>query len=152
MNRFRGFYHLMQENKIAKDAMRKANLRFFTLLTIILLAGCNAGKEKEIPGIHIPGIRTTISRILISPLAFDGAIVAVEGLVHNLKSEQENPATKEKIFFQLVDLRGNMINVSIPGRWDIVEKDHIIVGGIYRRTPNEIEAEQLEIIPLAEGK
>ncbi len=127
-------------------------MRLFFFLTIILLIGCNAGKEKDIPGMSITGIRTTISRILISPLAFDGAIVAVEGLVHNIKKQHEDQLKKESTFFQLADLRGNFINVSIPGKWDILEKDHVIVGGLYRRTTNEIEAEQLEIIPTVEGK
>jgi hypothetical protein len=118
----------------------------------VLIIACSSGKEKEIPGMNIRGIRTSISRILISPLAFDGAIVAVEGLARDVKKESINK--EGKIIFKLSDIRGNFINVSIRDTREIHENDYLIVGGIYRRTTNEIEAEQIEKIQLekTEGK
>jgi hypothetical protein len=129
---------------------RRKLIDLFLILSILLLAGCGADKEKEIPGMHIAGIRTTISRILISPLAFDSAIVAVEGLAQDVKKQTENGEEGYKTLFKLSDLRGNFLNVSVSGNWEIFEKDHLIVGGIYRRTTNEIEAEQVEKIQIEE--
>ncbi|MBI2488082.1 MAG: hypothetical protein HYW01_14285 [Deltaproteobacteria bacterium] len=142
----------MQKRLIKTQTIRGKNIEPFIVLAIVLLIACGGGKEKEIPGMNIAGIRTTISRILISPLAFDSAIVAVEGLAHDVKKETVNGEKTEKTFFKLADLRGNFINVSILGKWEIVENDHLIVGGIYRRTTNEIEAEQVEKIQLEEEK
>ena len=142
----------MQKTSLKTQTIRNNNIELFLVLTITLLVACGGGKEKEIPGMNIAGIRTTISRILISPLAFDGAIVAVEGSAHDAKKETVDGEKTEKTFFKLADLRGNFINVSISGKWEIFENDDIIVGGIYRRTANEIEAEQLEKIQLEKEK
>lgn len=95
---------------------------------------------------NISGIRTTISRILISPLAFDGAVVAVEGLATDVRKEPGGTKTT----FKLSDLRGNYINVSTSGALEILENDLLVVGGIYRRTENEIEAEEVEKVQLKE--
>ncbi|HSE84208.1 MAG TPA: hypothetical protein VLB01_06650, partial [Thermodesulfobacteriota bacterium] len=64
-------------------AYQKSHKKVFLTITAAILfltsAGCG-NKETERPGMNVAGIRTYISRILISPLAFDGAIVAVEGI------------------------------------------------------------------------
>ncbi|HEX9831270.1 MAG TPA: hypothetical protein VGA94_06240 [Thermodesulfobacteriota bacterium] len=142
----------MQKRLIKTQTIRGKQIKPSIILAIVLLIACGGGKEKEIPGMNIAGIRTTISRILISPLAFDSAIVVVEGLAHDVKKETVNGGKTEKTFFKLADLRGNFINVSILGKWEIVENDHLIVGGIYRRARNEVEAEQVEKIKLEEEK
>ena len=142
----------MREKTHQNTSHRKEITELLFILPIVLLVGCGGGKEKEIPGMNIPGIRTTISRILISPLAFDSAIVVVEGLAHDVKKQTGNGEESGKTLFKLSDLRGNFINVSISGNWEIFEKDHLIVGGIYRRAANEIEAEQVEKIQLEEEK
>jgi hypothetical protein len=142
----------MQKRLIKTQTIRGKQIKPSIILAIVLLIACGGGKEKEIPGMNIAGIRTTISRILISPLAFDSAIVVVEGLAHDVKKETVNGGKAEKTFFKLADLRGNFINVSILGKWEIVENDHLIVGGIYRRARNEVEAEQVEKIKLEEEK
>jgi hypothetical protein len=142
----------MQKRLIKTQTIRGKQIKPSIILTIVLFIACGGGKEKEIPGMNIAGIRTTISRILISPLAFDSAIVVVEGLAHDVKKETVNGGKAEKTFFKLADLRGNFINVSILGKWEIVENDHLIVGGIYRRARNEVEAEQVEKMKLEEEK
>ena len=129
---------------------RRAYLFISAIIFLSTYYGCgNKNKEEELAVINVPGIRTYISRILISPLAFDGAIVAVEGIAHDV---QEIPDGGEKTVttFKLSDLRGNFINVSIHGKQNIAEKDFLIVGGIYRRVKNEIEADQVEKIVLKE--
>jgi hypothetical protein len=111
-----------------------------------LAAGCN--KEPEyVPGMTVQGFRASISKILFSPIAFDGATVAVEGIaasVSEVDPEQEDAMTN----FRLVDLNGNFINVEMPGSWEIADNDYIIVGGIYRKNGNIIEAAQFELVEL----
>ncbi len=141
----------MQKTVLKTQNVKNKNILFFGVIMVLLIA-CGGGKKEEIHGMNITGIRTTISRILISPLAFDGAIVAVEGLAHDVKKETESVEKNEKTFFKLADLRGNFINVFISGKSEIFENDHLVVGGIYRRTTNVIEAEQAEKIQPEEEK
>ena len=119
------------------------------VVLVILIIGC-AKKENEIPAAHIPGIRAPITKILISPLAFDGAIVAVEGIAHDVMQEKSDGKDKTSTIFKLSDLQGNYINVSTPGKREIFEYDYLVVGGIYRRAENLIEAQQIEIVVLEE--
>jgi hypothetical protein len=120
-----------------------------SLLLIFSITSC--GGEKEIPAPQISGIRTTIERILISPLAFDSAQVAVEGIAHDI-NEAKTGEDVPTIIFKLTDRAGNFINVSIPSSWVVMEDDYMVVGGIFRRSKNEIEAQQLEVIVLEEDK
>ena len=116
------------------------------VMLFALAAGCN--KEPEyVPGMTVQGFRASISKILFSPIAFDGATVAVEGIaasVTEVDPEQEDAETT----FRLVDLNGNFINVEMPGSWEIADNDYIIVGGIYRKNGNIIEAAQFELVEL----
>jgi hypothetical protein len=120
-----------------------------SLLLVFSITAC--GVEKEIPGSQIAGIRTTIERILINQLAFDGAQVAVKGVAHDI-SEAKAGKGVPIVVFKLTDRAGNFIDVSIPTSWVVEEDDYMVVGGIYRRSKNEIEAQQLEVIVLEEDK
>lgn len=116
------------------------------VMLFALAAGCN--KEPEyVPGMSVQGFRASISKILFSPIAFDGATVAVEGIaasVSEVDPEQEDAMTN----FRLVDLNGNFINVEMPGSWEISDNDYLIVGGIYRKNGNILEAAQFELVEL----
>jgi hypothetical protein len=140
---------------ISSYAEVKNGKRFFLYTSLfgflIIFASCPT-KENEIPGPNIVGIRAEINRILLSPLAFDGAIVAVEGLAHDVKQEASNGGNQSLTTFKLADLQGNFINVSIPGTWEIFVNDYLVVGGTYRRTENKIEAQQIEKIVLEKKK
>jgi hypothetical protein len=109
------------------------------------------GGEKEIPAPQIAGIRTTIERILINQLAFDSAQVAVEGTAHDI-SEAKTDEGVPIVLFKLTDRAGNYIDVAIPTSWVVKEDDYMVVGGIYRRSKNEIEARQMEVIVLEEDE
>ena len=129
--------------------MRK--FRTYLIAAVIVSLACAACNKKPeyIPGSSVQGFRAAISKILFSPVAFDGAPVAVEGIVSQLKEvnpEQEDVSTE----FRLVDLNGNYINVNMPGSWEIADNDYIIVGGIYRKNGNILEADQYEKIVLEE--
>jgi hypothetical protein len=118
---------------------------------LIILIGCGSRNEEEIPGANIAGIRAPITKILISPLAFDGAMVAVEGLARDVKKEGSYEQKTVKTF-KLSDFQGNFINVSTSGTLEIVENEYLVVGGIYRREKNEIEAQEIQKIQVEEKK
>jgi hypothetical protein len=115
---------------------------------LVSLAGAACNKKPEyVPGSSVQGFRAAISKILFSPIAFDGATVAVEGIVAQVK--EVNPEQKDvSTEFKLVDLNGNFINVDMPGSWEIADNEYIVVGGIYRKNGNILEAEQFEKIVL----
>lgn len=119
---------------------------------ILTLAGAACNKKPEyVPGSSVQGFRAAISKILFSPIAFDGATVAVEGIaahVNEVNPGQEDVTTE----FKLVDLNGNFINVDMPGSWEIADDDYIVVGGIYRKNGNILEAEQFEKIEFETDK
>ena len=145
---------IKKEIKTHAKVKESQNLPLCTLVLVflvIVITDCGK-KENIIPAAHIPGIRAPITKILISPLAFDGAIVAVEGIAHDVKQEKSDGQDKTSTIFKLSDLRGNYINVSTPGKREIFEYDYLVVGGIYRRAQNLIEAQQIEIIVLEEKK
>jgi len=116
------------------------------LLIIFFFAGCNK-KPEYIPGAGIQGYRAPIAKILFSPVAYDGATVAVEGFVRDYKEESEGNEPKEENItttFKLTDLKGNYINVLMPGQWEVEDNSYLVVGGIYRKNGNELDAEQFE--------
>lgn len=116
------------------------------VLLFAIAAGCNK-KPEYVPGMSVQGFRASISKILFSPIAFDGATVAVEGIaaaVSEADPEEEDAVTT----FRLVDLNGNYINVEMPGVWEIADNDYLIVGGIYRMNGNMLEADQFELVEL----
>ena len=116
---------------------------------IIALSAC--GKEPEyIPGLSIQGYRAPVSKVLFSPVAFDGATLALEGFVveKSVTAEDEEPLTT----FKLSDLNGNTININMPGEWEFEDGDYMIVGGVYRRNGNMLEAEQFEKVVFVEDK
>jgi len=118
------------------------------LLFSLVIAGCNK-EPKVIYGLGIQGYRAAIAKILFSPIAYDGATVAIEGFVRGLSEEAEDGSDTEEdvtTTFKLTDLKGNYINILMPGRWEIVDNDYLIVGGIYRKNGNELEAQQFEKI------
>ena len=118
------------------------------LLLLLLLAGCNKDPD-YIAGLGIQGYRAPISKILFSPLAYDGATVAIEGFARDFAEEPvDGSDTSEDVTttFKLTDLKGNYIIILLPGQWEIVDNDYLIVGGIYRKNGNELEARQFEIV------
>ena len=126
--------------------MKPERILLIAAILFSTLAACNK-KPEYIPGSSVQGYRATISKILFSPVAFDGATVAVEGTVSDVK--RNDGGSKDVITnFKLVDLDGNFINIEMPGSWEIADKDYIVVGGVYRKNSNLIEADAFEKIVL----
>lgn len=119
------------------------------LLVLALALPACGRKSPPVVGAGIAGIRASISKILFSPLAHDGAQLAVEGIALGVAvtdSHDDGPVTT----FKLSDLRGSYINVRIIGRPEIEDHNYVVVGGMYRRKTNEIEAGQYEVIRTQE--
>lgn len=128
--------------------MYSKKIKILVLLVFLTVsAACNK-KPEYIPGSSVQGYRAPISKILFSPIAYDGATVAVEGIVTDVEAQKSGSDEEIVTYFRLSDLNGNYININMPGSWDIVDEDYMIVGGIYRKNSNEIEAEQFEKIIL----
>ena len=75
--------------------------------------------------------------------------MAIEGFARDFAEEPvDGSDTSEDITttFKLTDLKGNYIIILLPGEWEIVDNDYLIVGGIYRKNGNELEAQQFEIV------
>lgn len=126
--------------------MKPERILLIAAILFSALAGCNK-KPDYIPGSSVQGFRASISKILFSPIAFDGATVAVEGIVAGVV--EENAGSEEVITnFKLSDLNGNFVNVEMPGSWEIADDDYMVVGGIYRKNGNVIEADEFEKIVL----
>lgn len=141
----------MQPDKAGGHKLRLSRICMIAAL-MLTLAGAACNKKPEyVPGSSVQGFRAAISKILFSPIAFDGATVAVEGIVaqvNEVNPGQEDVATE----FKLVDLNGNFINVDMPGSWEIADDDYIVVGGIYRKNGNILEADQFEKIEFETDK
>ena len=103
---------------------------FITFLLVFL--GCNQTKNEPKP-FNVPGIKTTITDIQISPLAYDGAIVAVIGNVIKILDNK----------FIIADAKGNTIWVLSKDNSNIDVKEHLLVNGIYRKQDNIIETDQI---------
>jgi len=128
------------------NAFIKTLIILTPLLLVFIIAGCNK-EPKYMAGAGIQGIREPIFRILLSPVAYDGAIVVIEGVVQDFSEQKETDSANADDFeatFKLFDTKGSYINIRMPGQWEIVDNDYIIIGGIYRKNPNEIEAKQFE--------
>lgn len=135
-------------------------------LFVFLLLGCNKQPE-YIPGQSVQGINVPIAKVLFSPLAFDGALVKVQGHVAGLLVEgdiddEETPSGAPEIqetepedlttLFKLVDTKGNYLTIILPGTWEIEDGDYLIVGGIFRKDGSEIEAQEFEIAEFDEDE
>ncbi len=104
-------------------------------ISLIVLAGCQK-KEQPKPVFNITGIKTSIARIQISPIAFDGAQVVVLGFVEEIK----NLENKQGIL-TLADHYGNNINVELTEIPEFDKNDTVVVGGRYRKNKNIIISE-----------
>lgn len=166
--------NIIQPGRVLNIKNESKYLHHYTLIAVLLLVlvfalSCN--KEPEyIPGQTVQGIRAPISKVLFSPIAYDGAVLKLEGTVVGLvvegqldepihESQEPTSATKEEVteeledpttLFKLMDTKGNYINIIMPGTWEFVEDDYLVVGGIYRKDDNELHAYEFEIVEFEE--
>ncbi|MGH7886056.1 MAG: hypothetical protein ACRENO_10220 [Thermodesulfobacteriota bacterium] len=111
------------------------NLITINIIAIILLITASCSKKEVIPEFNIPGIKTSISRIQISPLAHDGARVVVLGFIKNIKSQIN---INEPSTLTLSDIKDNSIEVEFNSDFKGEIDEQVIVGGLYRKDINRI--------------
>ena len=115
----------------------------YTLTLLLFTVASCADKQPE-PEFNIPGIKTSISRILVSPLAHDGARVVVVGYIKNIESEIEDSESK---LITLSDIKDNSIKVEFNSGIEVETGEQVLAGGLYRKDLNRIvEAEIYEFI------
>ncbi len=131
-------------------------LLFFS--TIILLVGCPKEEPKE-PAFNVQGMKTTIKRVQVSPIAFAGANIVVLGYVTDISFadevvEETDPADpemepiedkeiQENNILILSDSGGNTINVEFEEIEGIAVGDTVIVRGTYNNGENMIVSDEL---------
>ena len=122
--------------------------KLLIICSLLVLIGCQK-KEPPVPAFNIRGIKTSIAKIQISPLAFDGAQVVVLGFVDEVNnSESEH----EKNVLILVDNLGNSINVESEELLEFEQNDVVVVGGKYRRNSNLIISNEIvEVVVDKDG-
>ena len=132
-------------------------LLFFS--TVILLVGCPK-KEPQTPAFNVPGMKTTIKRVQVSPIAFAGAKIVVLGFITDISfadeiddemeptetetNTEEDTEIQEENILILSDSAGNTINV----KFEEIEEgirvgDTILVRGTYDNGRNMIISDEL---------
>ena len=112
-------------------------LLFFS--TIILLSACPK-RQPPAPAFNLPGQKTTIAKVQISPTAFAGARIVVLGFVSDVvKAENED----EDNILIISDSYGNTMNVSFEDIDPLYRNDTVLVNGKYRNSENLIVSENI---------
>jgi len=131
-------------------------LLFFS--TIILLAGCPKKQPKE-PAFNVQGMKTTIKRVQVSPIAYAGAKIVVLGYITDISyadevTEETDPADPENKDIEekeiqenntliLSDSGGNTINVQFEEIESIAVGDTVVVSGNYNNGKNMIVSDEI---------
>ena len=108
----------------------KLNSIILTLLLMLTITTSCSKTKKNIPEFNVPGVKTSISRILISPLAFDGAVVALTGYVKDV-SISDDPS--EPNLLNLSDGFDNRIIIEFHDEFSAELDEQILVSGMFNR-------------------
>ena len=131
-------------------------LLFFS--TIILLAGCPK-KQPQQPAFNVAGMKTTIKRVQVSPIAFAGAKIVVLGFIteinyadevdtdvqsdENDEEITEETEIQEENILVLSDSQGNTINVQFEETDEFAINDTVVVSGKYNNGTNTIVLDEI---------
>ena len=131
-------------------------LLFFS--TIILLAGCPK-KQPQQPAFNVAGMKTTIKRVQVSPIAFAGAKIVVLGFItdityadeidtdvqadENGEEITEETEIQEENILVLSDSQGNTINVQFEETDEFAINDTVVVSGKYNNGTNTIVSDEI---------
>ena len=131
-------------------------LLFFS--TIILLAGCPK-KQPQQPAFNVAGMKTTIKRVQVSPIAFAGAKIVVLGFIteinyadevdtdvqsdENDEEITEETEIQEENILVLSDSQGNTINVQFEETDEFAINDTVVVSGKYNNGTNTIVSDEI---------
>ncbi len=101
----------------------------------ILLLFVSCAKEEIAPEFNIPGIKTTIARIQISPLAHDGARVVVTGFIKSIEPTIKDGESHKLI---LSDIKDNKIEIEYSSDFTGEVGEQVVTGGLYKMDVNRI--------------
>lgn len=114
---------------------------------ITLHAGCKKEDPKQV--YDLPGIETTISKIQISPLAYDRARVAVKGIIVNITGAEDGNSGKREIIIS--DAYQNTQKIVYEGETEEFESgDLVLISGIFDRSTKTIITDRIMKIPYKE--
>ena len=133
-------------------------IKLLLFSTIILLVGCPKEQPKE-PAFNVQGMKTTIKRVQISPIAYAGAKIVVLGYITDItfadevtddpeavdteNGQEEDKEIQENNIMVLSDSGGNTINVQFEEIEGIAVKDTVVVSGNYNNGKNMIISDEL---------
>ncbi|NIP31360.1 MAG: hypothetical protein GTO02_17130 [Candidatus Dadabacteria bacterium] len=122
--------------------MKICSITLTLLLVLTITYGCS--KKKKAEPFNVPGVKTDISRVLISPLAFDGATVAIIGYVKDFSiSEEPNQSN----VLLLSDKLDNTIIIEFLDNFQTTLGEQILVSGKFIKETNRIvEAKLYKIV------
>ena len=109
-------------------------------VTSLLGCGSSKGSGSKYP-INVTGIKTSISKIQISPIAYDRAIVAIQGNVVDII--EEDYSEENNILFTLSDPEGFKIDVNYTGSSTISKGEIVIISGKYIKNENTIYSDYI---------
>lgn len=134
-------------------------LLFFS--TIILISACPK-KQPQQPAFNVAGMKTTIKRVQVSPIAFAGAKIVVLGFITDItyadevdntteidengeevKEEEEIEEIQEENILILSDSQGNIINVQFDEIQELAVNDTVVVSGKYNNGTNTIVSDEI---------
>lgn len=119
------------------------------LLTCILISYAGCKKEDPEQIYDLPGIETTISKIQISPLAYDRARVAVRGIIVNITGAEDGNSGKREIIIS--DAYQNTQKIVYEGKTEEFDSgDLVLVSGIFDRSTKRIITDRIMKIPYKE--
>ena len=135
-------------------------IKLLFLSTIILIAGCPKKQPKQ-PAFNVAGMKTTIKRVQVSPIAFAGAKIVVLGFITDISyadevdtevSEDDNGNQDEAVddveiqeenILILSDSQGNTINVEFEDTDNFAINDTVVVSGNYNNGTNTIVSDEI---------
>ena len=100
---------------------------FLVLLFFFFLTGCNK-KPEYLPGSSVQGIRAPIAKVLFSPIAYDGAVLKLEGIITELTIEKnygEEDSTDEDSRDEDTPDAPDDASADVDGYDESVEEDDI---------------------------
>lgn len=122
-------------------------LSVFLTAFITLHSGCKKEDPKQV--YDLPGIETTISKIQISPLAYDRARVAVRGIVIDIGKPEDETGNKREIIIS--DAYQNSQKIIYDGETEEIESgDLVLISGIFDRSTKTIITDRIMKIPYKE--
>ena len=142
-------------------------MKILTPVFILLLFVISCNRTWLGPNTTLPAAKVSIASLISVPNVYDGAGVAVKGMVWDIVNDElvylldsGHVEILNYSVFKLSDRNGNFVNIYTENIKDVKEGDIVGVVGIYRRDfvaerrnyTNEIEAKNIKILKSSKTK